>query len=451
MHPPSSHASVMALLAGALLLATPACGGESAAPSDGAAPPFSGNPGKADKADAIPQNFAPTIDAMSLFIDLGDLSGQATIWLDPTAATTVSLEAGGLTILDVFDDTGELPWEVRDSALHVRPAPGAPAFHIDYQFATQLSSMGYGPNGSTVIWPTFCGNLFPCRSDPADGMTFELHVVGTTGDDAWAIYPTELPADAPSYTLAFAVGAYTCELLGETDAGTGVEVCWLPLGKTKALKGTRHLTAAFDWLEKTLGPYSFGESVASVAVEWGDDGAGGMEHHPFWHVATSEMELPITHIHEAAHGWFGTGVRIACWEDFVLSEGTTTYLAARALGAVTDLKTEQAIWDGYAEDLLLALEEEDVIAWPETCGEVDLLDDGLFSNIVYMKGAFFWRDVAEQVGPEVLDGVLARFYQQRVGTAARFSELLEAVEADTGFDPSDFAEFWLKTRGSPWE
>jgi aminopeptidase N len=41
------------------------------------------------------------------------------------------------------------------------------------------------------------------------------------------------------------------------------------------------------------------------------------------------MGREVDQVHEAAHGWFGDGVRLRCWEDFVLSEGTASHLDAR--------------------------------------------------------------------------------------------------------------------------
>lgn len=404
--------------------------------------------GKADKG-GIPTDHTRRVDYLQLFLDVDTLSGEATIRLEPSDSGLVTFEAGGLDVQDVSADDGPLEWEHTHGELRVFTRD-SDTVHVTYRFRIQSPEAGLGPNLSTVIWPTFCGNLFPCLSDPSDGWRFELEVAGYDSD-LMAVYPEVLGAEAPPYTLALAIGDYRCEELGQTAADTTVSVCWLPKGKTKALKGTANLVAAFDWLEQTIGPYTFGSQVASIAAEWGEDGAGGMEHHPFWHVATSEMELEITHVHEAAHGWFGTGVRIGCWEDFVLSEGTVTYLAARALGAVTDAETEAAIWADYEQTLLDTLEDEDVIAWPESDCEVDLLKDGLWSNIVYMKGALFFRDLGDEIGAEVVDSVLAGFYQQHVGRAAHFEDLLVAIEDETGFDARPTADFWLRTRGNPWE
>jgi len=438
----------MSVKLGGLALAFVVVGCDDAAPLQEAPDTSTAEVGKGDRAE-IPADWTARIDAMWLHIDVGELTGQATIYLEPGDSQRVSLEAAGLRIDAVYDDAGPLQWEKRGGALHIEHAADDGPVNIDYGFEVIGDSQGYSPEGSTVVWPYYCGNLFPCRSGPDDGLTFELSVSGYK-DGLTAIYPEELPFEGPSYMLAFAIGRYACQDLGETKAGTGVEVCWLTRGKTAALEGTRSLVAAFDWLEQNLGRYRFGDRVGSVAVDWGASGAGGMEHHPFWHVASSEMSDPVTHVHEAIHGWFGNGIRMACWEDFVLSEGTTSYLTAHVLGEVKGKATERQIWADYKDELLIAIDEEDILAWPKTCGSVDLLADGLFSNVVYMKGAFFWQAVAEAVGTSTLDQVFGRFYRARVGTAASMGELLDAVRAETGFDPSALAERWLRTPGNPF-
>jgi len=449
-HGPSERPAIRFLwimLVATATLAT-ACDDDVPASADPTAAPTGPDDGKEDSGH-IAVDTTSRVRSMWLHVDVHDMTAEASIWFDAGSQQTISLEAAGLTIDDVYDDDGEpLAFEQRNGNLNIAHPIGRDAVHIDYHFKKAKQGEGYAKNGSTVLWPYYCGNLFPCRSTPLDGMQFELEVSGYASGTK-AIYPASLPADAPPYTLAFAIGKYSCQDLGLTSAKTDVSVCWLPNGKAKALVGAEHLRDAFDWLETHIGTYTFGKQVGSVAVAWGASAAGGMEHHPLWHIATSEMDLPLTHVHEAVHGWFGTGVRIQCWEDFVLSEGTTSYLAAHVLGQVAGSGAELAVWDEYTETLEATLEDEDRYAWPTTCGKVDILKDGLFSNIVYMKGAFFWKEVAEAIGPDVLDAIFARFYERHVGGYAHMSDLVDAVEADTGFDPAPLVRKWLRSRGNP--
>jgi aminopeptidase N len=244
--------------------------------------------------------------------------------------------------------------------------------------------------------------------------------------------------------LAWAVGKYTKRDLGTTTDGTKISTYWLPNGQTAALAGTKHLTAAFDWFEQHLGPYSFGHEVAAVSVVWGEGMYGGMEHHPFFHVAKDAMNDEVTHVHEAAHGWFGDGVRLRCWEDFVLSEGTVSYLAVRALGQVAGATKEAAVWAEYKDELDAAIAEGGAPAWPTGCNKIDILKDKLFTNLPYMQGAFFYKEVAAKVGADQLDHVISNFYNAHKNQPASMQQMIDAIKAETGFDPSPIAEARLR-------
>src|SRR5678816_665183 len=151
----------------------------------------------------------------------------------------------------------------------------------------------------------------------------------------------------------------------------------------------------------------------------------------------------VTHAHEAAHGWFGDGVRLKCWEDFVLSEGTVSYLSARAL-SVVDPAQATKIWADYKDELDAAIAEGGAPAWPTGCNRIDIIKDKLFTNLPYMEGAFFYKDVASHVGVDVLDGVLGRFYQKFKTKPASMQDMIDAIKADTGFDPTPIAEERLR-------
>jgi hypothetical protein len=390
--------------------------------------------GKADAASGV------NIKATHLDVDLPSKTAVATIELE--RAGSVALEAGGLTIKKVTDSRGNRRYSVVDGKLRVSNVLGA--LVIEYGFAQHSNADGLLPGGSTVLWPYWCGNLFPCHSQPADGTTFTLNLDGVPSGKQ-AIYPEAIEAESPPYMLAWAVGSYTKRDLGTTAAGTKLSTYWLPNGQTAALAGTKHLVASFDWLEKHIGPYTFGRDVAAVSVVWGEGMYGGMEHHPYFHVAKDAMDDEVTHVHEAAHGWFGDGVRLKCWEDFVLSEGTVSYLAARALSQVAP-EMETTIWSDYQEELDAAIREGGAPAWPTGCNQIDIIQDKLFTNLPYMQGAFFYKDVAAQVGADKLDAVIAKFYAAHMNKAASMQEMVDLIRAETGFDPTALVNARLRKR-----
>lgn len=391
--------------------------------------------GKADGASGV------NIKATHLDVDLATLTAVATIELEK--AGNVALEAGGLTIERVRDGRGNRRFSVVNGTLRVSNVRGA--LVIEYGFAQHANADGLLPGGSTVIWPYHCGNLFPCHSQPADGTTFSLNLDGVPSGQQ-AIYPETIDAESPPYMLAWAVGAYTKRELGTTTAGTKVSTYWLPNGQTAALAGTKTLVEAMDWFEQNLGPYAFGPEVSAVSVVWGEGLYGGMEHHPFFHVAKDAMSDEVTHVHEAAHAWFGDGVRLRCWEDFVLSEGTVSYLAARAIGQVSGAAREAEVWADYEDELDAAIADGGAPAWPTGCNQIDIVEDRLFTNLPYMQGAFFYKDVASVIGPEVLDGVISKFYMAHRLKPASMQQMLDLIEDETGFDATPIAEDRLRRR-----
>jgi len=390
--------------------------------------------GKADGATTV------NIKATHLDVQLDGLTAVATIELERNG--NVVLEVGGLTLSDVTDDRGHRRYTIRDGKLRISSVRGP--LVIAYSFEGHAMADGLLPGGSTVVWPYFCGNLFPCHSQPADGTTFTLALDGVPAGQT-AIYPESIDTEAPPYMLAWAVGTYGKATLGTTPAGTKIGVHWLPGGETAARAGTRNLVKVVDWYEKTVGPYAFGTEMAAVSVVWGEGLYGGMEHHPYWHVAKDAMSDEVTQAHEAAHGWFGDGVRLRCWEDFVLSEGTVSYLSARALSKVAPAM-EAKIWADYQDELDAAIAEGGAPAWPTGCNQIDIIRDKLFTNLPYMQGAFFYKDVAAVVGPEVLDGVIGRFYTKYKNKAAGMQDMVDAIKTETGFDPKAIVTARLRKR-----
>jgi aminopeptidase N len=392
------------------------------------------------------------ITSTGLAIDLKNETGVATIGVAPSATSTgLSFETGDLTI-DSVTIGGETANIVSSAGrLDVGlPANSAGPVVIAYKFTDHNAFNGWMPSmGVTFTWPYYCGNLFPCHSAPADGTTFTLALTDLPAG-ATAVFPDAIPDDAPSYQLAWAVGSYTYFDLGTTTAGTDVGVYYLAGHQAAAITGTSHLKQVFDWYEQNLGPYRFGAKVATVEAAWGPGAYGGMEHHPYWHVGSDSLSDEETNAHEPAHGWFGDGIRIACWEDFVLSEGTVSYLAAKSLGATAGQAAEDTVWTDYQSRLDYAEANESLkTARPAGCGQIDVLKDGLFTDIPYMKGAFFLRAVEMKVGAAQTLQALSDFYMAHAGGAAGMSDLVATIQTSTGYDATACEQAWLESDAVP--
>jgi peptidase M1-like protein len=388
-----------------------------------------------------------------LAVDVTSREATATIHLVPSLCSTgASFEIGDLAIESVRGPWGPLNHRVVGSRLDVGVPPGLlwpSEVTITYQIQPHENFDGLMSSGLTFTWPYYCGNLFPCHSSPDDGLRFELALSGIPAGST-AVYPATISMPSPSYQLAWAIGDFTYANLGNTPAGTEVGVWYRGSDPTDALHGTAQLKDVFAWYEENLGPYLYGTKVASVQADWGPGAYGGMEHHPLWHVASDAMADRLTHAHEAAHGWFGDGIRIACWEDFVLSEGSANYLSARALGAVRGEAYENAVWNYYKQVLDYYQEDPATpkIAWPQSCGTVDVLAE-LYTSIPYMKGSLFLHAVEQKVGREAFTEALSDFYWLHAGSAAGMRDLLDMIYWSTGYDPTACAAAWLEQEAVP--
>jgi len=391
-----------------------------------------------------------------LAYDVTALTATATITFGPSAEPGGTLEVGDLMIDSVTLDGADVAFTAAtapgamlhandhtiDLALPWSETPLVVTIAFHYKFHGSFE--GAAAAGYTLVWPYHCGNLFPCHSRPDDGLTMSLALTGVPAGKT-AVFPPTL-TEAPSYQIAWSIESYTELPLGTTTAGTAVSMWYRPTEMAAAMTGGANLVAVFDWYEKTIGPYRFGNKVGTVSVKWCPGALGGMEHHPMWHVSSSAIGDEETNAHEAAHGWFGDGIRIACWEDFVLSEGTVTYLAGRALEVVAPT-VGAAVWSSYATELNGVPATDKV--WPQSCNAIDIIDDDLFTNAPYMRGAFFYRGVALKVGAPLLDQALAAFYAAHAGKAAHMSEMLDTIKTVTGYDPTACADMWLKSTTKP--
>jgi hypothetical protein len=383
-----------------------------------------------------------------LAFDLATRDATARITIAGSSiSAAASFEVGDLAIASVETaDGAPLEYDVGDGELHVRVPPSIDdaTIVVAYRFAYHDGQMGADDSPSlTLTWPYACGNLFPCkaRQTPADGTRFTLALTGVP-DGLDAIYPASIPTPAPAYQLAWTIDAYEELALGTTTDGTDVSIWHLPADAAAAAEGGAHLVAAFDWMEQHYGAYRFGDKVGGVSVSWKGGGFGGMEHHPYWHVSRSAIGDEHTQIHEAAHGWFGDGIRLRCWEDFVLSEGTVDYITAHVIGEVAGAAAGDAMWAGY-DNRLIGLTG---VAWPDGCGTHDVND---FFSPPYMRGAHFYKAVADRIGADVLDDVLADFYAAHAGDVAGMQDMLDAIEAASGWDPTACSEKWLRGSSNP--
>jgi aminopeptidase N len=204
---------------------------------------------------AIGEDSTRDVVSTDLAVDVTTRRATARVTVAPSASRAISLEIGDLAIHGVRSGGTALLFADRGARLDVAvPATTAPIeIEIDYTFSFHPFFTGADAAGWTVTWPYHCGNLFPCRSDPADGTTFALALGGVPAGMV-AVHPATIPTEAPAYQIAWAIGAYVRTDLGTTTAGTRISAWHRAEEDAAARAGAAHLRDAFEWLETTRGP-----------------------------------------------------------------------------------------------------------------------------------------------------------------------------------------------------
>ena len=413
---------------------------------------------KTDSFDAS-EHVPLDIESVALELDLASLQGLAKMTLR-SSREYVYLNSETLIIHSVSVDGTERRFLQDNGFLSFKPNTG----HVDNIVEVEISYSfpernpqqfdGWIPDlGLSFIWPDHCGNLYPCHPDTRDGIEFSVDVSGIP--EGWvAIHAQDVVPEAPPYMPAIAIGDYTQMQVGTTTSGIEVLAWYLDgeAGATDAYLGVQNMVQSIDFMEETYGPYAFGDRIGTVEVNWGMDSYGGMEHHPFFHVGHMDFWNEETQIHEVAHGWFGNAVRLECWEDFVLSEGTVTYMTARTLEQVAG----EDLWAYYVDYFLEPICQGGVnntVVMPEGCNELDFENSSLWSLATYMKGACFYEELGDILSPEVLDSHISEFYNNYTYRSARMEDMIEHILMNSSPEQQERIEQsvfdWLQSSECP--
>ena len=258
-----------------------------------------------------------------------------------------------LTVAGVRVD-GRAAAFTRDGDALVVPLPGTArtsVVEIDYSGTPAAGLYAAEAAGQRVVftdgWPDRTAGWLPAVHHPSDPFALSLAVSvpavydvvlsgeprGDTVEAGIRTARSRLPAGAPSYTAAFAVGHF--ETVADTTGSVPVRHHLLTLDASAA-PDLRRVSAALDTLAALLGPYPFATfATVEVPIAY-----AGMENAaaPFLRAAlyreTAAGRTPVEEvaIHELVHQWWGNRVPPADWRDLWLAEGPATYLTAEALG-----------------------------------------------------------------------------------------------------------------------
>lgn len=281
----------------------------------------------------------------------------------------------------------------------------------------------------------------PCQDSPGIRVTYDATI--EVPSDLMAVMSAENPQKRnddgkynfimnqpiPPYLIALAIGDLVFKPIGER---TGVYA--EPSMIDKAVYEFGDMEKMLVAAEELYGPYLWEQY--DVIVLPASFPFGGMEN-PRLTFATptilaGDRSLTALIAHELAHSWSGNLVTNATWDDFWLNEGFTVYFERRIMEAlygdeyvrmltqlgIQDLQnTVQDLGSTNADThLKLKLQDRDP-------------DDGM-TDIAYEKGCLFLMSIEEEVGREIFDQFLKKYFSDHKFKTITTEEFIKYIKKE---------------------
>lgn len=391
---------------------------------------------------------------------------------------TLILEASQnhLDINRVLVDGKEVAFERQGNRLLITPDAVKKSYviTIDYQlrFSKRDPECVYGVGCSSgltlkdgrfysLTWPYYANTLFPSNSNPADGATARVQLLGNPRAAGFDMFASGVKDSRGRYVITHEVPSYAIALYGAPQfervsttvtlkSGRPLTITVLsrpqenldPTAQAEIKKRRQEylqdVAKTVGFLETKVGPFEFGEEFNIVE----ETDLGGMEHVNAVAVKNTadSMRMETSHrkkvshtpIHETIHHWFGNNIRIKDWGQFVVSEGFTEYYTLRAL---RELYGEEIYYDrlsiskGYATRSMPEMAGRSLYA-PSTQDPQNYYD----TSISYHAGAWLLRRIEVEVGTDVLDRVVSQWFNANRGKAASIQDFIAFLSQETGRD-----------------
>lgn len=344
---------------------------------------------------------------------------------DSTIVFTGAFEAGG-TYRALFDYTAQ---------------PKQAAYFVNNKGKQQFWTQGQGK---------YTSHWLPSIDDMNDKIEFDISMtsaVATTlmangnrieSDQNLIRFDMEQPMS--SYLVALVAGAYD-KKTEIAASGTPIALYYYPQDSLKVEATYRYSKQIFDFMEREIGvPYPW-QVYKQVPVK--DFLYAGMENTSLTvfsdnfvvdEVGFTDRNYVNVNAHELAHQWFGNLVTETKSEHHWLHEGFATYYAL--------LAEREIFGDDYFYFKLFETAEQ--LRELSNVGKGQrLVAAGGSSLTYYQKGAWALHILREKVGEDAFAKAVKSYLTTHAFQNVTTDDFMDAIEASTTVDLTDFKKNWL--------
>jgi aminopeptidase N len=307
-----------------------------------------------------------------------------------------------------------------------------------------------------------CDWMYCEQENPADAATYELRL---RVPDSWRtlapgrrIRSQPLPASkeredtwrtttpVPAYAMAWATGPIATVA---DRARAGLQHAALGLPKERLRELTSETSAILAFFEEKSGVPLPGHRYTNLIVPGSaaqEAGGLGLLGHNEVSADLRRPDASWVIAHEAAHQWWGLGVRLPSWQNLWLSEGLTVFMTA----AWKERRYGRASYEAERTLATTRWQRARDAGWDTPLNYAGAYPDlSTRRAIQYSKGALFFFALRDALDDDVFWRGLRRYTRTHVGRVATSQDLQRAFEGASGRRLDALFATWHGDHGAP--
>lgn len=336
---------------------------------------------------------------------------------------------------------------VLGAPLQIALPPGADAVRIAYETAPGAEGLQWLDAAQTAgkrrpfmysqNQAIYARTMAPVQDTPAVRMTYAARIKAPEGlvavmsavkkPDEGGAQVFDMPQPVPAYLIAIAIGDLAFKAIDD-KVGVWAE----PELLAAAAEEFSETPAMIAANEALYGPYRWERYDMLILPP--SFPFGGMENPRLTFltptVIAGDKSLTSIIAHELAHSWSGNLVTNSNWRDSWLNEGVTSYVENRVVEALYG--PERAAMERALdlENLKRDVAEAERPELTQLKMPADLAHpDDAFTQVAYIKGAFFLKFLEDRFGRETFDAFLKSYFDANAFRSVTTEDFLAALDA----------------------